>query len=108
MPVNNNNIDNAMDNLSSRFNDMFAASPSSLKKISSSSKKEYPSRDDGARCAEGGNRRDVSRFAAMFSASPAELKKSKELASSPLPSIARVIYDDINACDDENNAGLAG
>ena len=110
MPVNNNNNnnnDNTMDNLSSRFNDMFAASPSSLKKISSSSKKEYPSRDDGARCAEGGNSRDVSRFAAMFSASPAELKKSKELASSPLPSIARVIYDDINACDDENNAGFS-
>jgi ribulose-bisphosphate carboxylase large chain len=99
------NVDVATNNLTSRFNDMFAASPSSLRKISSSpssSRKEYPIHvaDDGE-----GKIRDVSRFASMFSASPAELKKSREQSSlsSPLPSIARVIYDDISTCKDDDD-----
>ena len=102
---NNDDVNVATNNLTSRFNDMFAASPSSLRKISSSpssSRKEYPIHvaDDGE-----GKIRDVSRFASMFSASPAELKKSREQSSlpSPLPSIARVIYDDISTCKDDDD-----
>ena len=58
----------AMKHLETRFNDMFAASPSSLKKLSlssslSSRKKEYPKEDD-----DDGATQAVSRFAAMFSA----------------------------------------
>ena len=99
----------AMKHLETRFNDMFAASPSSLKKLSlssslSSRKKEYPKEED-----DDGATQAVSRFAAMFSASPAELKKTREMSplSSPMPSIARVIYDDINPYDDDGLSASA-
>ena len=101
-PSENNNddddVDVATNNLTSRFNDMFASPPPCGRFLFSlSSRKEYPIHvaDDGK------ERLDVSRRVDVFGvAGGVEEIERAVLAAVSLPSIAGVIYDDISTCKD--------